>query len=110
MCNKIRLSPDAKLRALRACDPYREWNSLDDKRVCILCQKHITGRQIEVVRRRGRSFKAHCPTVNCPSTFREWVYPGNPYTSEKAWHDWQRAIDEEASALPHRDGTHRAAA
>ena len=40
--------PDAeKLDALRRLDQFREWQSLDDRRYCLVCGKIITGRQIQ---------------------------------------------------------------
>lgn len=90
------LTLDEKLDALRACDPFRKWSSLDDQRVCILCENVITGRQIEVVRTRGGKYKASCPTEHCGSSPHEWVYPGNPLISEESWHDWELVFDEPA--------------
>jgi hypothetical protein len=102
------LTLDEKLDALRVCDHFRKWSSLDDKRVCILCEKQITGRQIEVVRMRGGKYKANCPTEHCQSSPREWVYPGNPLISEASWHDWELVFEdppiaEHASAGARRD-------
>lgn len=88
---------DEKLEALRTCDPFRKWSSLDDKRVCILCEEVITGRQIAVAVHHGK-YKASCPTEHCHSSPHEWVYPGNPLISEESWHDWERLFDEPAVA------------
>ena len=72
-------------------DGYREWRSLDDKRFCILCERTFTGRQVELQMRRGR-FSLHCPTEDCNSTPRQWVHPGNPLVSDKAYQDWSLAL------------------
>src|SRR5205814_2764681 len=43
------LLPKEKLAILQASDSRRKWHSLDDQRVCVLCDRTITGRQIEIV-------------------------------------------------------------
>ena len=91
----IILTPEDKLAALRAGDAYRQWTSLDDKRFCLLCERTFTGRQVEIVRKRSARFSLRCPGENCPSSPHEWVFPGNPLTSDKCWNDWQRAFDQE---------------
>ena len=74
MGKSVRL--DEKLTVLQALDPVRRWYSLDDKRVCILCDKTITGRMIDVRRDRHGSYKLQCPTAGCPATARDWFYRG----------------------------------
>lgn len=88
---KVLLSDD-KLDLLRKVDAGSKWESLDDKRSCILCERTFSGRQIRVTTTRGRTQLA-CPTTGCVGTPREWVHPGNPLISEKAWNDWARLID-----------------
>lgn len=81
---------DEKLDALRSGDSVHKWESLDDRRCCILCDRIFNGRQVEVrVSRTGR-VRLHCPTGRCPSTPEAWVHPGNPLLSAKAWQDWSR--------------------
>jgi outer membrane usher protein FimD/PapC len=92
---KHNLLTEDKLDLLKQEDQFREWHSLDDKRICILCEKTITGRQIEISGTKSR-IRLHCPTEACNSTPREWVYPGNPLLSEKSWRDWLTALDAEA--------------
>jgi hypothetical protein len=71
----LNLSPNDCLEILRALDTDRIWNALDDQRVCLLCKKTITGRQI-VIRRDGPGrFVLHCPTPDCTSTIEDWLYP-----------------------------------
>ena len=88
------LTPEDKLAALRAADPYRRWVSLDDTRFCLLCERKFTGRQVEITRSRSARVKLRCPTTDCPASPHEWVFPGNPLTSDKCWRDWQRAFEE----------------
>jgi hypothetical protein len=69
-----RLPLDRKLAALRENDLHRKWYSLDDERVCILCERRITGRMIEAWETRGGAVQLHCPTPGCESTPRDWFY------------------------------------
>ena len=71
----MNLSPDNCLEILRAADAGRVWNSLDEERVCRLCEKTITGRQIIVIRTQPGRFSLHCPTPDCASTVQDWLYP-----------------------------------
>jgi hypothetical protein len=75
---------DERLLVLRAADHFRTWNSLDDRRVCILCDKTFSGRQVEVIREHSGRFRLHCPTEGCTSGPSQWVYPGDPLISEAA--------------------------
>jgi hypothetical protein len=83
---------DERLLILREADQFRTWRSLDDKRVCILCDKKFSGRQVRITRGRGGRFHLHCPTDGCNAASSQWVYPGNPLVSETAYQDWQRAL------------------
>jgi hypothetical protein len=70
------LLPDEKLAILQQADPRRKWYSLDDARVCVLCDRAITGREIEVVRDDGNRYALRCPTKGCPSLPSDWFYRG----------------------------------
>jgi len=63
--------PQERLGILRAADLERHWYSLDEKRVCIICEKIISGREIEI---RGSAgiYTLHCPTEGCPANFSHW--------------------------------------
>ena len=37
-----------ELSILRAGDRFRKWNSLDDRRVCSVCERKFKGKQIEI--------------------------------------------------------------
>ena len=41
---------DDRLSILREGDRFRKWNSLDDQRVCSVCERKFKGRQIEIRR------------------------------------------------------------
>lgn len=91
----MHLPVDEKLAALRTADHKWQWNSLDDKRICFLCGRTMTGRQIDVIRTPTGDYVLRCPTAGCDSTPHEWVYPGSPYTSETSWQDWERVMHDE---------------
>lgn len=96
------LHSEDKLDALRKGNPYRPWESLDDRRVCVLCEKSFTGRQVEAsVGPTGR-VRLKCPTEGCPGTPQLWVRPGNPLVSQDAWEDWSRVLN---GAKRHRNNT-----
>jgi hypothetical protein len=75
------LKLDDRLAALRTGDRFRRWNSLDDKRVCILCKRKFNGRQVEIRRLRHGKFELHCPTDYCNSGPHLWIYPKTPLVS-----------------------------
>jgi hypothetical protein len=71
------LLPEAKLAILQAVDTRRKWHSLDDQRVCVLCDRTITGRQIEIIEEPGGTYSARCPTPGCAAVPSDWFYQGN---------------------------------
>jgi hypothetical protein len=71
------LLPEEKLALLQDIDSRRKWHSLDDQRVCVLCGRTITGRQIEVRAEAGGNYSVHCPTPGCASVPSDWFYQGN---------------------------------
>ena len=96
------LASEEKLDALRKGDPVHNWLSLDDRRSCILCDKTFSGRMIEVVVTPAGRVRLRCPSDGCMSTPREWVHPGNPLVSHKAWRDWERVLGTSQSARKNR--------
>jgi hypothetical protein len=77
------LLPEEKLTILQAADPRRKWHSLDDQRVCVLCDRAITGRQIEITRDSTGAHSLRCPTPGCQSVPSDWFYHGNAYSNPK---------------------------
>lgn len=80
----LNLHPEDKLDILQAADPRRKWYSLDDQRVCVLCDRTISGRQISVTREPGGTYSVHCPTDGCPSLPSDWFYQGNASSISRA--------------------------
>lgn len=91
---RSRITWAQKLQLLRNSDGFREWHSLRDRRVCVLCERKFSGRQARVERASGGGLEVKCPTRGCNSTPHEWVYPGNPLVSEASWRDWLRVFTE----------------
>ena len=85
MRNK-RLSLDEKLIALRESDSQRKWNSLDDQRVCAVCDRVITGRMIDAWRDGQGCFHLHCPTMGCVGTPHDWFQHGFGRSSASRLH------------------------
>jgi hypothetical protein len=72
-----KLLPEEKLAILQASDPRREWLSLDDQRVCVLCGRALTGRQIEIAQGPSGAYSLRCPTSGCPALPNDWFYLSN---------------------------------
>lgn len=105
MPSRRSLPLDERLAALRKGDPYHNWRSLDDQRLCILCERKLSGRQIEVAITAFGRVRLHCPTEGCPGTPQEWVTPGNPLLAREVWRDWERLLPGKklarAKSAPH---------
>jgi hypothetical protein len=84
-----------RLSALRAEDHFKIWKSLEDQRVCILCEKKFNGHKVEIMRCGDGRYELHCPTKECNSAPHQWVYPGSLFISDIIEPDWWRAIDKE---------------
>jgi hypothetical protein len=88
------LSPKEKLRLLQESDHWRKWQSLDDERQCVLCERTFSGNDVRITHERHGKPVVHCPTPDCSSSPREWLHPGNPLTDDMAWQDWLRILDD----------------
>jgi len=83
---------DDRLSILRIGDAVRSWNSLDDRRVCVLCGRKFKGRQVDIRRLPGGKFRLCCPTLGCSSTPHQWRYATLPVDSSPAEKHWQRVL------------------
>ncbi|PYI80133.1 MAG: hypothetical protein DMF05_07460 [Verrucomicrobia bacterium] len=86
------LNLDDRLSILRAGDPSRSWNSLDDQRVCVLCGRKFKGRQVDIRRLPGGKFKVCCPTLGCLSTPHQWRYATLPVVANPDKKQWRRVL------------------
>jgi hypothetical protein len=68
------LTLDERLDVLRKADRFRKWSSLDDERVCVVCERIFSGRQIDIERDQRGGHVLHCPTEGCPSFVAHWFY------------------------------------
>ena len=64
---------DDRLSILREGDRFRKWNSLDDQRVCSVCERKFKGRQVEIRRFPGGRYKMYCPTLGMSFTAESMV-------------------------------------
>ena len=64
--------PDERLAILKAADSARKWYSLDDKRVCVICDRVFTGRQIDIQSNQKGGYFLACPTPSCRSNISQW--------------------------------------
>jgi hypothetical protein len=85
--------PEERLEILRKADRFRKWSSLDHERVCVVCERIFSGRQVEIIRDQGGRYLLKCPTDGCPSLVAHWFYVG-------------RAAASAASVLHGLDGQH----
>ena len=78
------LADDEKLELLRRLDQFRRWQSLDEKRYCLVCGELISGRQIQVDggTRGNGPLRLSCPTETCNSIPMDWVLPTNEVLAE----------------------------
>jgi hypothetical protein len=91
---------DRRLALLQRLDLYRQWTTVDDRRICFACDCEFSGREVRI---RRATLSLQCPTRGCAGTPREWAYPGNPLTSETVYNDWWRALGgetEQSAATP----------
>jgi hypothetical protein len=70
-----------RLTVLRAEDRFRNWRSLDDERLCIICKRKFNGGQVEIRRFGNCKYKLRCPTEGCNSRPHLWIYPATPLVS-----------------------------
>lgn len=73
----IKLSDGDKLEVLRRLDQFRKWNSLEEKRYCLVCASIITGHDIQVIggTRGAGPLRMICPSNDCYSIPMDWVRP-----------------------------------
>lgn len=67
------LAAEERLILLQAIDRGPRWYSLDDKRICGICEQVFSGRQIQFQDRGQAGCVIHCPTPDCPGDFADWM-------------------------------------
>ena len=99
-----------KLEVLQSLDHFRTWRywkSLNDQRVCILCEKKFNGHGVQITRSDNGKYELQCPTKDCNSGPHQWVYPGTPLISDIVNPDWWRALGKEPPGLSGQAGFQR---
>ena len=66
------LSLQERLQALRLIDNERRWYSVDDKRVCLICERIISGQEIRISGGPDH-YQLACPTDGCPGNSSHWL-------------------------------------
>jgi hypothetical protein len=72
----IRISLEDKLDLLRRLD-HQPWHSLDDHRLCMVCGRTVTGRQVEIIggTRNHGTLRLKCPTPGCAADLPDaWAH------------------------------------
>jgi hypothetical protein len=74
---QIKLSDEEKLDLLQRLDRFRVWETLNEKRYCLVCGKIISGREIQVVRNTSENepLRIVCPTAHCDARPVAWARP-----------------------------------
>jgi hypothetical protein len=101
------INSEDRLTILQSADAERKWTSLDDQRLCVVCQRVVSGRQIDITRDQRGRYTLRCPTDGCTSTAHEWIYPPHLHSSDG--HDANADGAAEFSFFnngnsPHRNG------
>lgn len=71
-------SSQERLRILRLADHERRWYSVEDKRVCLICERIISGHEIRISGSPD-DYQLACPTEGCPGNTSHWfLYRPSP--------------------------------
>lgn len=82
-----------RLRLLRQHDRTRTWDSVREKRICMLCGSEFEGVQIRLSVRGGKPVFG-CPEPGCRGSLPHFAACGNPLLDDEAWSDWMRPACE----------------
>ena len=100
LCDMIALPPSSRLvhlpeaerlQLLNTEDRLRKWQSLSDVRVCMCCDRKLTGRTLRIFDAGNRYF-FKCPTAGCTGGLAEFAIPGDPFADDSVWLDWQKTL------------------
>jgi hypothetical protein len=86
-----------RLSILQANDHFRDWHSLDDERVCAVCNRRFTGHDV-VISTMGDEVELRCPTSDCQSRVHQWLHLGNPFAFEENEKDFWHALGSNSGA------------
>lgn len=75
MSSSLPQTEGRKLRLFQTSDPFKQWWSLDEMRVCSKCEHLFLGREIRLSEDESGTVHFHCPTFRCDGTWADWDYP-----------------------------------
>ena len=75
LASSITFSDDEKLDILQRLDQFRLWRCLDEKRYCLVCNKTITGHEVQISGGENGPLRVSCPTQHCNAVPMNWVRP-----------------------------------
>ena len=75
LASSIKFSDEEKLDILQRLDQFRLWRCLDEKRYCLVCNKTITGHEVQVIGGENGPLRVSCPTQHCNAVPMNWVRP-----------------------------------
>jgi len=99
------VSDEEKLDVLRRLDQFRQWQSLDQKRYCLVCGEMITGRDVQVIETAPSEepLRLACPTEHCQAMPIEWVLPTDDVLIKiamvEAERGWFRLVQQAGRAI-----------
>jgi hypothetical protein len=100
---ETKLSDGEKLEVLRLLDQFRQWDSLEEKRYCLVCGTLISGRQIQIGggTRGNGPLRLSCPTERCNSIPMDWVLPTDEILAkvEKLAQEERKAAEPKPAAV-----------
>lgn len=67
------LSSDDRLALLQEIDDTHRWDSLDDRRVCVVCEQIFCGHDVRFQSLGRLGVSLHCPTDDCPGQPVHWL-------------------------------------
>jgi hypothetical protein len=90
----MRVQPSAKkrLQRLNNAQSGRPWQSVTEKRRCIVCERAFRGKDVRMRWSRPGVVQLTCPTPECESGPAAWVRLGNPLMNAAVWSEWEAAI------------------
>jgi hypothetical protein len=93
----MHLPNETRLELLNNAQPRQPWESCEEKRQCIMCERTFRGRDAIIRRQRSGTLHLGCPI--CDSGPQFWVRPGNPLLDHHVWSDWELAIASSMDTL-----------
>jgi len=88
------IAPEERLVLLQQHDHLREWQDVNDVRICMCCGRKLTGRLVQIWFD-SSGFWFRCPTSGCTGSLSDFARAGNPLFDEDVWKDWCKTFEAE---------------